>query len=157
MGHTIMNKKCYPKNRWISNGFMADFYLWSERHHIPFLRFCLKTLLGTQIPCKIPDALFMPHPYGIIVSAGCELGENVVLMQQVTLGGRDPHFNEETLTSANFPKLKEGVYVGAGARILGPVNIGAWAIVGANAVVTKDVPAGATVVGFNKIITKDGE
>ena len=132
-----MSRPHYPKNRWISNGALACLYLWSERHRVPLLRPALSILLGTQIPCPLPERLFLPHPFGIIVSAGAELGNNVVLMQQVTLGGKDPHFDEPVLDGRYFPKLKEGVYVGAGAKILGPVTIGEWAIVGANAVVTK--------------------
>ena len=65
---------------------------------------------------------------------------------QVTLGGRD-------LTSA-APCLEDGVYVGAGAKVLGGVRIGRGATVGANAVVTKDVPAGMTVVGANRLLGK---
>ena len=147
-----MSKPHYPKNRWISNGDIADFYLWAERHRIPVLRQLLQILLGTQILCPIPEMLFLPHPFGIIVGPSSELGNNVVLMQQVTLGGNDPYFNEPVLDDRVFPKLKEGVYVGAGAKILGPVTIGEWAIVGANAVVTRDVPPGARVVGFNRIL-----
>lgn len=79
------------------------------------------------------------------------LSNNVVLMQQVTLGGKNPHLGMETCDD-QFPVLEEGVYVGAGAKILGNVTVGKWAIVAANTVVTKDVPAHATVVGFNKIM-----
>jgi len=50
------------------------------------------------------------------------------------------------------PKIGDRVYIGAGAKILGPLKIGEDAIIGANAVVTKDVPAGATVVGANRIV-----
>ncbi len=147
-----MSRPTYPKNRWIANGGLADLYLWSERRRVPILRKLLSILLGTQIPCTLPERVFLPHPFGIIVSGGAELGNNVVLMQQVTLGGKDPHFNDPVLDSRQFPKLCEGVYVGAGAKILGPCVIGEWAIIGANAVVTKDVPPHATVVGFNKIL-----
>jgi len=67
-----------------------------------------------------------------------------VIGHQVTLGGRD-------LTSA-APCLEDGVYVGAGAKVLGGVRIGRGATVGANAVVTKDVPPGMTVVGANRLL-----
>jgi serine acetyltransferase len=129
-------------------------YLWSERHRIPVLRRLMSVLLGTEIPCKLPERLFLPHPYGIILGSHVELGNDVVLMQQVTIGGKNPHETREI--EETFPKINEGVYVGAGAKILGPVTIGAWAIIGANAVVTKDVPPGATVVGFNRLISSLG-
>lgn len=98
----------------------------------------------------------MPHPYGIIVGKFSEIGNDVTLMQQVTLGGKNPWCAEEDVRG-EFPKLKEGVYVGAGARVLGGIEVGEWAIIGANAVVTKDVPAGATVVGYNHVIPADHE
>ena len=63
---------------------------------------------------------------------------------QVTIGGRD--------LTAGAPDIADGVYIGAGAKILGAVRIGPGATVGANAVVTKDVPAGKTVVGANRIL-----
>jgi serine O-acetyltransferase len=72
-------------------------------------------------------------------------------MQQVTLGAKDPWCAKEDI-SDEYPKLGDGVYVGAGAKILGRINVGEWAIIGANAVVTKDIPAAATVVGYNQII-----
>ncbi|HOF72365.1 MAG TPA: serine acetyltransferase, partial [Verrucomicrobiota bacterium] len=72
------------------------------------------------------------------------LGDDVVIGHQVTLGGRD-------LTNA-APHVEDGVYIGAGAKILGGVRIGRGATGGANAVVTRDVPAGATVVGGNRLL-----
>jgi serine acetyltransferase len=66
-------------------------------------------------------------------------------MQQVTLGGKNLGVNEA-------PVIEDDVYIGAGAKVLGAVHIGRGAIVGANAVVTRDVPAHATVVGFNRVI-----
>lgn len=151
-----MPRAVHPKNPWISNGRLADLSLWATRHRVPILRGLLGALLGTEIGCPLPRRLFLPHPYGIIVGGASELGENVTLMQQVTLGGKDP-FCTKTDLAGEYPRLREGVYVGAGAKILGGITIGEWAIIGANAVVTKDVPAGATVVGFNRIIPKAPE
>jgi serine O-acetyltransferase len=91
----------------------------------------------------------MPHPLGIVADTDCIIGDNVVLMQQVTLGVRYPYGREAD--ELRDPTLKQGVFVGAGARILGPITIGEWAVIGANAVVTKDVPPYAIVVGYNKI------
>ena len=69
----------------------------------------------------------------------------MVIGHQVTLGGRD-------LEIGNMPDVGDGVYLGAGAKILGKLKVGAGATIGANAVVTKDVPAGAVVVGANRIL-----
>lgn len=141
----------HPRNPWISNGRLGDIYLWSLRRRFRFLRKSLGTILNTDIDCPIPERLYLPHPFGIIVGTTSHLGNDVTLMQQVTLGGKDPWCTDLDL-SDDYPTLEEGVYVGAGAKILGPVKIGAWAIIGANAVITKDVPAGATAIGFNKIL-----
>ena len=92
----------------------------------------------------LPESVFLPHPFGIVVSSGVEFGEDVVIGHQVTIGNRGG------VMAA--PKIGHRVYIGAGAKILGPLTIGDDAVVGANAVVTKDVPAGATVVGANRIL-----
>ena len=141
----------HPKNQWISNGRLVDFYLWARRRGVKWLHKPIGLLLNTDIDCPLPERLFLPHPYGIIVGTTSKLANDVTLMQQVTLGGKDPWCTDTDLSDI-YPTLEEGVYVGAGAKILGPVTIGKWAIVGANAVITKNVPAEATVVGFNKLI-----
>lgn len=89
---------------------------------------------------RIGGGLRLPHPTGIILHPEAELGPNCQLFHQVTLGlveDRD-----------GVPKLGGHVDVGSGAKILGPVTIGDHARVGANAVVLRDVPAGATAVGI---------
>lgn len=144
----------HPKNPWISNGRLIDLYLWARRKGWKLIHKPIGLLLNTDIDCPLPERLFLPHPFGIIVGTTSKLANDVTLMQQVTLGGKDPWCIDTDL-SDDYPTLEEGVYVGAGAKILGPVTIGKWAIIGANAVITKDVPAGATAVGFNKIIPQN--
>lgn len=146
-----MSRPIHPRNPWISNGRLAQLYLWSLRGGTSLLAKLLGQFLGSEINCPLPKRLFLPHPYGIIVGRHSRLSDDVTLMHQVTLGGIDPWCNRTSLEN-EYPKLEEGVYVGAGAKILGGVTIGAWAIVGANAVVTQDVPAAATVVGHNRIL-----
>jgi serine O-acetyltransferase len=68
------------------------------------------------------------------------------VMQQVTIGSKDPSDNVA-------PVIGDDVYIGAGARVLGDVRIGNGAVVGANAVVTRDIPPGTTVVGANRILS----
>ena len=99
------------------------------------------TVSGADIPLvvRIGGGLRLPHPNGVVVHSDAVLGPNCQLMQQVTLGaGSRP----------GLPVLDGHVDVGAGARILGGVHVGAHAQIGANAVVLDDVPAGATVVGI---------
>ena len=84
---------------------------------------------------------FIDHGMGVVIGETAEIGDDVMLYNGVNLGGR-------TLKAIKrHPTLEDGVVVGAGARILGPVVVGARAQIGANAVVTRDVPAGATIVG----------
>jgi serine acetyltransferase len=143
----------HPKNIYISNGKLARLYLGLLRGRFPAAGRLVGILLGTEIRCRVPGRLFLPHPYWIIAGLGTLLEEDVVLMQQVTLGGKDPHWGDAPLDEA-FPVIRRGAYIGAGAKILGHAEVGEFAIVGANAVVTKDVPAGATVTGFNQLITR---
>jgi len=105
-----------------------------------------RLLLHCDVYCDCRDrTIWMPHPYGIVVHSKSVVGNRVVLMQQVTIGTRDPGVNEA-------PVIEDDVYVGAGAKVLGGIRVGRGAIIGANAVVTRDVPAGATVVGANRIL-----
>ena len=92
----------------------------------------------------LPESVFLPHPFGIIIAAGSEIGKDVVIGHQVTLGNRNG------VLAA--PKLGNRVYVGAGAKLLGPVIIGDDVMIGANAVVTVNVPPGMVVVGANRIM-----
>jgi serine acetyltransferase len=154
--YSMKRSSVHPINPWISNGILADLYLNALRCRQRLWRRLLETLLNTEIDCPIPGKLFLPHPYGIIVGTTSSLGENVTLMHQVTLGGRDPWTQEMDLSS-EYPVLEEGAYIGAGAKLLGPVRVGAWAMIGANAVVTKDVPPMHTAVGFNQILPPSEE
>jgi len=143
----------HPKNIYISNGKVARLYLRLLRGRFPSAGRLVGILLGNEIRCRIPGRLFLPHPYGIVVGLGTVLEDDVVLMQQVTLGGKDPHWGDADLGGA-YPLVRRGAYIGAGAKVLGHIEIGEFAIVGANAVVTRDVPTGATVSGFNRLTTE---
>lgn len=95
---------------------------------------------GAEIPLNatIGGGLLIPHPNGIVINPGAAIGPNCLLFQQVTIGA----------IGDGVPTLGGHVDVGAGAKILGRVTIGDHAKIGANAVVTIDVPAGATAVGI---------
>ena len=85
---------------------------------------------------------FIDHGMGVVIGETAEIGDDVMMYHGVTLGGRSP-----MARGKRHPTLRDGVVVGAGASILGPVVVGARAKVGSNAVVTRDVRPGATVVG----------
>lgn len=99
---------------------------------------------------SIGRRLFIDHGMGVVIGETAIVGNDVTLYHGVTLGGTS--WNK----GRRHPTLEDGVVIGAGAKILGPITIGAAAKVGSNAVVVKDVPAGATAVG-NPARIIDGE
>ena len=94
----------------------------------------------------------MPHPTGIVVGSTARIANDVVLMQQVTLGCRSAYAG--IMKGDGDPTINKGAYIGPGAKVLGKISIGAWSIVGANAVVTENVPPYSIVVGHNKILPR---
>ena len=149
-------KKCFPKNPNLCNGSLAEAYLFCLRRGWRSLARVFGLLLGCEIRSQVPERLFIPHPTGIVVANGARIANDVVLLQQVTLGCVNAYAG--LAKTDGDPTLEEGVYVGPGARILGRITIGAWSIIGANAVVTQSMPAYSIVVGHNKILptsTKD--
>ncbi|MFK7941516.1 MAG: serine O-acetyltransferase [Paracoccaceae bacterium] len=98
-----------------------------------------------EVPARavIAPGLVLPHPGGIIIGSA-RIGEDVVIYQNVTLGAR--RF-EGAYDLTTRPVIGPGVTIGAGAVVLGPVEIGAGATVAANSLVNRDVPAGATALG----------
>jgi serine acetyltransferase/thymidylate kinase len=123
----------------------ARWLIFCCRHRIPLISKLTRMLFNSDIYCDVPKDLYLPHPYGIVIHSKTRLGRGVTVMQQATLGGKDLNHNVA-------PNVGDDAYIGAGARVLGDVRIGAGAIVGANAVVTRDVPAHTTVVGANRIL-----
>ena len=100
-------------------------------------------LTGIEIHpgAQIGRRFFIDHGMGVVIGETAEVGDDVMLYHGVTLGGRQREGGKR------HPTLEDGVAVGAGAKILGPVVIGAGSVVGANAVVTKDAPADSVLVG----------
>jgi len=119
--------------------------LWKANWKLParlIAAFC-KTITGVDIHpgATIGRRLFIDHALGVVIGETAEIGNDVTLYHGVTLGGTS--WNK----GRRHPTLADGVVVGAGAKILGPISIGARVRVGANSVVVKDVPADCTVVG----------
>ncbi len=108
-------------------------------------------LTGIEIHprAKIGDNLFIDHGMGVVIGETSEIGNNVTIYHMVTLGGISPSIeSNEQRNVKRHPTLMDNVVVGSGAQILGPVIVGKNAKVGANAVVTKDVPENAVMVGI---------
>ena len=108
-------------------------------------------LTGIEIHprAKIGKNLFIDHGMGVVIGETSEIGDNVTIYHMATLGGISPSVNSnEQRNIKRHPTLKDNVVVGSGAQILGPVTVGKNAKIGANAVVTKDVPENAVMVGI---------
>lgn len=96
---------------------------------------------GADIPlnCQIEGGLLLPHPNGVVIHPSAKIGPNCLIFQQVTLGTRG---------SSGAPVLQGHVDVGAGAKLLGSIEIGEYALIGAAAVVLANVPANSVAVGI---------
>lgn len=99
---------------------------------------------GAQIGRKF----FIDHGMGVVVGETSEIGDNVTLYHDVTLGGVAPSIDSDAQRGVKrHPTLRDGVIIASGAQIIGPITIGKCSRVGANSVVLKDVPDNTTVVG----------
>ncbi len=119
-------------------------------------------LTGIEIhpKAKIGRNLFIDHGMGVVIGETSEIGDNVTIYHMVTLGGISPSINSDSQRQIKrHPTLMNNVVVGSGAQILGPVIVGENAKVGANAVVTKDVPNNAVMIGIpaKNVGTSSGE
>ena len=117
---------------------------------MPLIGRLVGVLLNSRLDCPIRSPLLMPFPYGIVIERGVTLGSRVTIMHQVTIGRKNPVVLREH--GGNLAVIEDNVFIGAGAKVLGPVRIGRGATVGANAVVTRDIPSHCTVVGANRIL-----
>ena len=126
--HRISNKLWHIGLKWLAR-FISHFARW---------------FTGIEIHpgATIGRRFFIDHGMGVVIGETAEIGDDVTLYHGVTLGGTS--WKE----GKRHPTLGNGVVVGAGAKILGPIFIGAGAKIGSNAVVVKDVPAGATAAGI---------
>lgn len=102
------------------------------------------TAIDIHPGAKVGRHLFIDHGFTVIGETA-EIGDNVTIYQCVTLGGTNP---ANGVAGKRHPTIGDNAIIGSGAQILGPITVGARARVGANAVVTDDVPEGATMVGL---------
>ena len=142
----------YPGAKAVFFHKIANFFSIAKFHLVAriisqFSRF----LTGIEIHprANIGKNLFIDHGMGVVIGETSEIGDNVTIYHMATLGGISPSINSnEQRNIKRHPTLKDNVVVGSGAQILGPVTVGKNAKIGANAVVTKDVPENAVMVGI---------
>jgi serine O-acetyltransferase len=126
------------------NPMAARILQFASRHRLPLV----SSYLNCAIECRLGSPILMPYPFGIVIERGVALGSRVTVMHHATIGRKHP-------SDPGVPILEDNVYVGPGAKILGAVRVGRGATIGANAVVTRDVPSHCTVVGANRILGLD--
>jgi serine O-acetyltransferase len=127
---------------------------WFTRQHIPFVGSFLQSILfflfGATIPrrAEIGSGCLLAHGgNGIVIHPKARIGKNVYISQQVTIGGSG--------VGTDLPVIGDDVYIGTGAKILGPITVGANSVIGANAVVVKSVPAHCVAAGVPARILRE--
>ncbi|WP_440997309.1 serine O-acetyltransferase [Arhodomonas sp. SL1] len=132
----------------------GNHWLWNHRLRwlARFLSLFARWFTGIEIHpgARIGRRFFIDHGLGIVIGETAEIGDDCTLYQGVTLGGTSWEKGKR------HPTLGDDVIVGAGAKILGPVTLGDGARVGSNAVVVKDVPEGATMIGIPARVARRG-
>ena len=108
------------------------------------------TMIDIHPAANIGRRVFIDHGVGVVIGETAIIGNDVIIYQQVTLGG------VSTSKGKRHPTLEDGVVIGAGAKILGNITIGANSKVGANSVVVKNVPADSTAIGIPARVLKRG-
>jgi serine O-acetyltransferase len=134
---------CHRINHW----------LWNKQLFLPARlgSHIARFLTGVEIHpgARIGRRFFIDHGMGVVIGETAEIGNDCSIYHGVTLGGTTWQKGKR------HPTLEDGVIIGAGAKVLGPITLGKGSRVGSNAVVVKDVPAGATVVGIpGRVIVK---
>ena len=142
----------YPGIKAVFFHRIANFFHLAKFHLVARMISQLSRFLtGIEIHpgAKIGKNLFIDHGMGVVIGETSEIGNNVTIYHMATLGGIAPSINSNDQRQVKrHPTLGDCVVVGSGAQILGPVIIGTHAKIGANAVVTKDVPENAVMVGI---------
>ena len=146
---------CYPGMHalWIHRVARV---LWDLRLYWPgrFVSHLARWMTGIEIHpgATIGRRVFIDHGMGVVIGQTAEIGDDCTLYHGVTLGGTSWNGGKR------HPTLGKGVVIGAGAKVLGPIFVGDGAKIGSNAVVVKEVPPGATVVGVpGRVVEGEGE
>ena len=142
----------YPGVKAVFFHRIANFFSVAKFHLIAriisqFSRF----LTGIEIHpgAKIGKNLFIDHGMGVVIGETSDIGDNVTIYHMATLGGIAPSINSKDQRNIKrHPTIEDEVVIGSGAQVLGPVRVGRCAKIGANAVITKDVPEKAVMVGI---------
>ncbi len=136
---------CYPGLHALTMHRLAHWF-WQQRLRwlARFTSHLTRWMTGIEIHpgATIGRRVFIDHGMGVVIGETAEIGDDCTLYHGVTLGGTS--WNK----GKRHPTLMPGVVIGAGAKVLGPITLHAGAKVGSNAVVVRDVPAGATAVGI---------
>ncbi|MBW3605158.1 MAG: serine O-acetyltransferase [Actinobacteria bacterium] len=132
---------------------------WCHRHGISALSEVLlrmSQLLYTvdiAYQAEIGPGLVLRHPMGVVIGKGCTIGRDVTILNGATLGNR---FSGDHDRPDGSPTVGDGVLIGTGAKVVGPVAIGDGCTVGANSVVTRTIPQGAVVAGVPARVVRRG-
>jgi serine O-acetyltransferase len=154
---SVKSRDPAPRSRWeilLYPGIWALFYHriahWLFQGELYFLARLVNhwsrmvTAIDIHPGARIGRNFFIDHGF-VVIGETAEIGDDVTIYQQVTLGGTNP---TSGVGGKRHPTLEDGVIIGSGAQVLGPIIVGPRARIGANSVVTRDVPAGATMVGI---------
>ena len=141
-----------------SSGFHAvvfhrfNHWLWQNNFKLTarFLSQVSRFLTGVEIHpgARIGKAFFIDHGMGVVIGETTEIGDNVTLYHDVTLGGTTVFDEHGKVTTKRHPTIGNNVIIGSGAQVLGPIVIGDNVKIGSNAIVTKDVASNTTVIGM---------
>lgn len=137
--------RAYRKAHWFYNRRMFFIARWLSQRAVR------KTGIEIHPAAKIGRRLFIDHGCGVVIGETTEIGDDVTLYQGVTLGGTGKD------TGKRHPTIGNGVMIGAGAKVLGPIKIGDYSNIAAGAVVLKEIPPNSTAVGVPaRIVKRDG-
>ena len=132
--------------------YRLSHYLWLKNFHLSarVLSQIARFLTGIEIhpAARIGQGFMIDHGMGVVIGETTEIGNNVTLYHDVTLGGTTVFDKNGKICAKRHPTIGNNVIIGSGAQVLGPIKIGNNCKIGSNAIVVKDVAANTTVVGF---------